>query len=254
MKTIWNYSEKKYCTIILFGFLFLCNNLKAQITLDHIVNSANMTYYFNPVQISSTETKYYMADTVANTFSLYNMDFTPFLINVVVPESFNNGSTIFRAIYITRALFDCDTSNIEYAYEAATNSNEKFRIMRTDGTVLFQLDSANGPYCFGDCLGGADWVKPLVNTSSGVKLFLQRPNAIGNGAVYIYSLCGTVPKVFDFIKDNTNLSYINIFPNPSSNSLTFEIHPPNNMEEFELVIVDNGAREIKREKINHWNN
>lgn len=233
--------------------LFLENRLSAQITFDTTLQSVNLIYFFNTVQISSTETKYYMADTTTNTFSLFNMDFTPFLTNISVPEPFVDGITTFRVVYVTRSLFDCDTSNIEYAYEAATNSTKTFYIMRTDGTQLFQLDSANGPYCFGDCLGGSDWVKPIVNTSSGAKLFLQRPAAFYNNSVNIYSLCGTLPnEIFDFT--NTNPSFINIFPNPTKDLLTFEIHAPNNTDNFDLVVVDNNAREIKHEKINTGSN
>jgi hypothetical protein len=229
-------------------------NSKAQITLDVTLDSANLVYFFNPVQISSTETKYFWADTIANTFTLYNLDLTPFLSNVAVPEPFikylNPGVAIFRAIYVTRTLFDCDSSNIEYAYEAATNGYQTFYIMRTDGTELFRLDSANGPYCFGDCLGGADWIKPIINTSEGAKMFLQRP---GPGNINIYSLCGSLPlETFDFT--TTPSQYVHVFPSPASNSLTFEIHQPSNMnEEYELVVVDNNAREIKREKINGRN-
>lgn len=238
----------------MFMFANLLNQsvCKAQITLDTTVYPADLIYFFNPVQISSTETKYYVGDTVTNTFNLYNMDFTPFLMNVVVPEPFiklGAVPSIFRAIYITRALFDCDTSNIEYAYESASTGWETFYIMRTDGTELFRLDSANGPYCFGDCLGGADWVKPIVNTSSGTKLFLQR----FWGGVNIYSLCGTLPRVFDFTNDNMNQIFMSIFPNPTSGSLTFEINSPSNMEEFELVIVDNNGRDMRRQKVNFRN-
>jgi hypothetical protein len=240
---------KKLTTIFLTVLSLQTVSTKGQITLDTALQNANLVYYFNTVQISETETKYYMADTVTNTFSLYNMDFTPFMLNVIVPEPFNNYSpwiSVYRAVYITRSLFDCDTSNIEYAYEAATNGNLRFYIMRTDGTQLFSLDSANGPYCFGDCLGGADWVKPIVQTSAGAKLFLQRP---GPGNINIYSLCGNLPtQIFDFT--NSNQQFVKIFPNPSSNSLSFEIHPPSNMgEEFELVIVDNKGSQVKRQKI-----
>ena len=126
----------KKLRIIFFAlFLIQTNSTKAQITLDTTIDyaHANMVYFFNTVQISSTETKYYMADTVTNTFTLYNMDFTPFIANVAVPEPFIKyvpGVRIFRAIYITRALFDCDTSNIEYAYESATWGDQTFYIMR----------------------------------------------------------------------------------------------------------------------------
>jgi len=243
---------KKVLKIIAMVVLMLGNKAGAQITLDNIVDSTDMTYLFKPVQISATETKYYKADPANLTFDLYNMDFTPFITNIHVPDSFvkyesNSTPRIFQAIYITRSLFDCDTSNIEYVWEAATSTSFPFRVMRTDGTVLFQLDSANGPYCFGDCLGGSDFVKPIVNTSAGAKLFLQH-----QGGYWVYSLCGTLPNdVFDFHQQQQ--SFVKVFPNPTSNTLTFEINPPDNMNEYELVVVDGNAKEVRREKVGGWN-
>jgi len=241
----------KKALIIIAVVLMIGNNVDAQITLDQIVDSLTMDYWFKPVQISPTETKYYKADTVTNTFSLYNMDFSPFLLNVAVPDSFikydGQFPKVFQVLYITKSLFDCDTSNIEYVYEAATDINFPFRILRTDGTVLFKMDHGNGPYCFGDCLGGSDFVKPIVNTSAGTKLFLQTDTA-GYTQTFIYSLCGTLPEdVFDFHQQQQ--SYVKVFPNPTSNTLTFQINPPDNMNEYELVVVDGNAKEVRREKV-----
>ncbi len=198
--------------------LYTITNMKAQITLDTIVTPISIGFDFYTVQISSTETKYYFADTATNTFSLYNMDFTPFMTNIAVPEPFAITTTNFQALYITRSLFDCDSSNIEYVYEAAIHSNEPFRIMRTDGTQLFQLDSANGPFCSGDCLGFSDFIRPIRNTSAGTKLFLQKPSS---GQIFIYSLCGTL-LTDDFDLTNLKESYVKIFPNPTLGSLPFK--------------------------------
>lgn len=230
---------------------FICNNVFSQITLDATIDSANLIYFFNSVQISDNETKYYIADTVNNSFNLYNMDFTPFIQNIPVPEPFikqGNTTTIFRVIYISRSLFDCDTSNIEYAYEAATHSEERFYIMRTDGTELFHLDSANGPYCFGDCLGGADWIKPIVKTSDGTKLFLQRYW----GGVSIFSLCGSLPNGHDAIAENGFQSFVKVYPNPSGDRINFKVTLPNNMEQFCLEISDINGRVVKRESIHSF--
>src|ERR1051325_10919212 len=107
--------------LILFTMIFLyLISSKAQISLDTIIKPWNgLGYDFYPVQISSTETKYYFQDTLTNTFSLYNMDFTPFMLNIVVPEPFLPYTRAFEVFYISRSLFDCDSSNIEYVYHAS---------------------------------------------------------------------------------------------------------------------------------------
>ncbi len=247
MKKIW-----KYLLLIVLANgsgKLVC---QAQITLDTIVQNtySGIGSGFRAVQISPSETKWYFQDTTANTFSLYNMDFTPFMLSIAVPEpfqptNFNN----FNVLYITRALFDCDTSTIEYVYETPISAYYTFRIVRTDGTILFQLDSANGPYGYGGQMGGESEIRPIINTSVGAKLFLQRPNLLGGPEpIHVYSLCGTLPTEVHF--SEINYSFIELFPNPVSNSLTFKINLPDNMNEYELVIVNNNAQEIKREKLN----
>jgi hypothetical protein len=232
---------------ILFALMSLLTiYTKAQITLDYAFDTLAWGYTFKPVQISATETKYFIADTTSNSFSLYNMDLTPFITNIAVPEPFFYPSYM-QALYITRTLFDCDSTNIEYAFYSPSNRNKPFRILRTDGTIIFQKDSANGPYCYGNCLGGTDAVKPIVNTSAGAKLFLQaaNPNPAYN---LVYSLCGTLPnEVFDFIQ--MNQSFVQVFPNPSTGSVSFQINPPDNMNQYELVIFDNNTKEVKREQV-----
>jgi hypothetical protein len=242
---------KKILLITFTSFLLNITHSKAQITLDTIVTPWNLIGYdFYPVQISDTETKYYFQDTLHNTFSLYNMDFTPFMLNISVPEPFAPFTKNYEVIYISRSLFDCESSNIEYAYNSiGVNNNKIFYIMRTDGTQLFRLDSAIAPYCFG-CLNGSQDVRPIANTSAGAKLFLYYPSNTNN--LHIFSLCGSLPlSVFD-LKTNINETSIKIFPNPSSGQLVFQIVPPDNRIEYELVIVDNKAREIRREKVNSW--
>jgi hypothetical protein len=234
--------------VLIFSF----SKSHGQITLDTIIHPWNLIGYdFYPVHISDTETKYFFQDTLTNTFSLYNLDFSAFLTNVSVPEPFQPFVYNFEVIYITRSLFDCDTSNIEFAYTAigsgSTGAYQSFYIMRTDGTQLFKLDSAIAPYCFG-CLNGSQETKPIINTEEGAKLFLYYPSNTNN--LHIYSLCGILPTDLDPINKNNQQIYLRLFPNPNSGLLNFNINLPSNMEEFYLVIINNNGVELKREKLN----
>ena len=89
MKKIWKYL-----------FILISTASSAQITLEHVVDSVVLSYGFKTVQISSAETKYFFRDTNTSTFSLYNMDFTPFMTNVAVPEPWEQGTNRFQALYI----------------------------------------------------------------------------------------------------------------------------------------------------------
>jgi len=236
---------KNICKLL---FILLGTSTSAQITLDTVVTSqSGIGSSFYTVQISSNETKYLYEDSLTNTFSLYNMDFTPFLTSIPVPEPFDNWT--FQVQYVSRSLFDCDSTNIEFVYEAPTTGYKSFYIMRTDGTELFKLDSANGPFCAGGCLSLSDVIRPIRNTSSGTKLFLQRPWSMNQAfTTNIYSLCGSLPlEVLDLtIREQT---FVSVYPNPASMSLTFILNLPDNINEYELVIVDSNSKEIKREQV-----
>lgn len=230
--------------------LFSVFTAKAQITLDTtIMHPLEIGYGFKLVQISESETKWFFCDTLSNTFSLLNIDFSPFLLDVSVPEPFAPTSNSMQVLYVTRTLFDCDSSNIEYAYYTSKNIGKPFKILRTDGTLLFQKDSANGPYLYGGVLGGTDVVRPIVNTSSGAKLFLQPYPQ--QKPVYVYSLCGKLPlDVFDF--KQVERMFVELYPNPVSQELKFHIHiPSNSNDNYELTLMDINGNIVKREAINY---
>jgi hypothetical protein len=244
---------KKLFIIITLGVFMKGHQASAQITLDRQIDSSAYGLLWRMVQISPTETKYFFADTLNQSFSLYNMDFSPFITNIPVPDPFAFTSPLhFEVYYITRALFDCDTSNIEYVFAAPQNGHKPFRIYRTDGTLLFQRDSSFAPYCYGDCgNGGSDGLPPIISTSAGAKLVLTSYTS-GNEQDFVYSLCGTLPSdVFDFATMPN--SYVRIFPNPTSGQLTFQINLPDNMNEYELVILDSNGREVRRGKTRDLN-
>ncbi|MDZ4845095.1 MAG: T9SS type A sorting domain-containing protein [Chitinophagales bacterium] len=225
--------------------ILLCiRNINAQITLEHLVDSTTMNGGFYCTDIGGNDYKYVLLNAQANSFSLYNMDMTPYMADIVIPvtDSIMQGFTV---IYVTKALFDCDSTNIEYVFTNAINQSEKFRVLRTDGTVLLEVDSATGPYCFG-CWGGAYYIKPIINTSAGAKLFLQKYPP-SNSQIFIYALCGELPiSVYDFSENKT---FVNLFPNPADMKIHLEINPPNNFEEFQVRILDGNGKELENKNI-----
>ncbi len=229
--------------------VFICNHTSAQIVLDTIVNPWNAVGYdFYPVKISSNETKYYVQDTLTNTFNLYNLDFTPFLLNIAVPESYSPFTKNMEVIYLSRTLFDCDSSNIEYAYTAIGTGYNPFYIMRTDGTQIFKKDSALAPYLFGTLNGSLD-IKPIFNTEEGAKLFLYAPKNSNN--LHIYSLCGKLPPSIYLQANSLNISLneIQVIPNPSTGTVNFKISLPDNIRDYKLVIINDSGQQISTQKL-----
>ena len=218
--------------------------VSSQITLDNIVGSTyQIGWSFFPVQLDANETKYLFRDTTANTFSLYNMNFSPYLLNVALPGAYNYN---YQIMYVTRRLFDCDSTNIEYVYSAPLSLTLPFSIYRTSGTLLFKLDSAAGPYCYG-CFGGADEVHPIRNTSAGAKMFLMKYDpTYTNTKTYVYSLCASLPTGY-YELSNKLSTEVKVFPNPTNNQLIFEVDIAGNISKYNLTIYDVNGKEIKKE-------
>jgi hypothetical protein len=238
--------KKQIIFLILITYITINNaNIKAQITLQYTLDSVTIGDQFYCTDLGNNDFKYVLLDPISNGFQLFNMDMTSYItVHIpVVGDSIKNG---FIVTYITKSLFDCDSSNIEYMYEAPYYNWHTFYIYRTDGTLLFQADSSRGPYAFGSG-GGSHDIRPIMNTSDGAKLFLQYHNVQYNSGIRIYSLCGTLPTtVYDF---SNQIQFVKIYPNPSNMELNFEITPPNNQDEFQLIIFDGNAKEQKRESI-----
>jgi len=231
---------KKFIFYILLILTPILTN--GQITLEHTVYPWNR-YEFYPVKISLNETKYVVIDTTSNTFDLLNLDYTTFLSNIQLPASLNT----YQIMYVTRTLFDCDSSNIEFVYEDPNYYAATFYILRTDGTILFQKDSARAPYCIG-CLGGSQDTRPIFNTENGAKLQLFS-GTYPYRTLEIYSLCGFL--IQDVFELSSNLSLdVNVYPNPSIGKLFFEVNWQTNDSELLLLFVDSSGKELKKHKLN----
>ncbi len=242
----------KKILLITVGVFMLCNtNMKAQITLQYTLDSVTSGGQFYCTDLGNNDFKYVILDTFINGFHLYNMDMTPYM-SVPIPKTYGKIYD-YTVCYITKTLFDCDSTNIEFAYESPSNIYEPFYIFRTDGTLLFKADSSNAPYDFGGYGGSID-IRPIINTSDGTKLFLQYSSQKYGSGLRIYSLCGTLPEatnIYNF--PHLQQQFVKIYPNPASNSLTFQINPPDNMNKYELVILDNNAKELRRENVGYGN-
>ena len=239
----------KKIVIIIGSILMLCaTNLNGQINYEHTYSLEHSQENFMITNLGNNNYKYVIINFHDSNFSLYNLDFTPFILNISVPLMDTTSTTLLIS-HITSTLFDCDSTNIEYVVSSPfPNPPRTFYIYRTDGTLLFSKDSVAMPYCTLCGAGGAD-IEGITNTSTGAKLLLFNKN----NQYFVYGLCGTLPEnVFDFT--TTNRSFVRIFPNPTSNTLTFEINLPDNINDYELIIFDNGANELMREKINTNNN
>jgi hypothetical protein len=225
---------------IFFLLTFLTiSSLKSlgQITLEHTFHKYHTPFFVT--DIGNNDIKYVFQDTSG--FKLYNLDYSLFL-SVTAPIPINTAPQYNQVSYITKSLFDCDSSNIEYVINS-TN----YYVYRTDGTLLFEKDSAIGPYEYGWADGSVE-VHPIFNTPMGTKLLLMN---LPQDSISVYSLCGVLPTMVEdhLLSEN----FVRIFPNPSNRIINFEINSPNNFDKFKLTIYDSSFHIVDQKNITERN-
>ena len=229
--------------LFIIAILISTVSSKGQITFEHTYDYYRK--FFFVTDIGNNDYKYVIQDSLG--FSLYNLDHSLYL-NVISAIPIQQAPSYYEIAYITKSLFDCDSSNIEYVITAPTHQGN-FYVFRTDGTLLFEKDTVRGPYCFG-CASGSIWQQPIFNTPDGAKLLLFSIDS-QNGdqdSISVYSLCGTAPT---FVRDiSSNENFVKVFPNPTNGMLNFEIMPPNNQDKFQLAIYDSDLKLIDKGDIN----
>jgi hypothetical protein len=225
--------------ILLFSILILASTVKSQITLEYTFYRHNTEFYIT--DLGNNELKYIFLDTTG--FRIYNLDYSLFQY-VNTPFHLEVAPYSYVIAYVTRSLFDCDSSNIEYVITSPFNGGN-FYIYRTDGTMLFEKDSVTGPFQL-NAADGSVWQKPIFDTPTGTKLWLFNP--FYQDSIWAYSLCGSLPlNVLDFTGHNS--SSIELYPNPTTGRIIFKVNLPDNLNEYELKINDINGNEIYREKI-----
>ncbi len=247
----------KKTILIIASIIMLCNiNINAQVTLEHTFvtggTSAAMGQEFFLTNLGNNNYKYVIYDYDNAKFSLYNMDYSPFMLNIEIPvisDPANN--TWYRLGYITTTLFDCDSSNIEYAMmldSPKPNKHPNFAIYRTDNTVVFSKDTCGTYFSIG--LGSGSYeMHPIMNTSAGAKIFLFNTDSTHTYMnTFIYGLCGILPENIAEIHQSNE--FVSVYPNPTSNNINFKITAPSNMEQYELTIFNSAFQTVKSNKIN----
>ena len=211
-----------------------------QITLENTYPNAasNTQKDFGVTKLDSSTYMYYYVDYSNSMFTLYNLNHSVYQ-TVTIPVTYTNN--IYNIQHITKSLFDCDPSNIEYALMYHDNSNfplsiNYVKIYRTNGAQIFNADSSKAVNCVG-C--ASLYNNFIVNTPNGTKMILRHEN----GSVKVFGLCGILPTLIT--KLNTEELLSNPFPNPTNNLITIPYSLPNNEKSGTIKIYDINGKEIK---------
>ena len=223
---------------VLFGVLDLTfsDSASAQIIYEHsypYVYSASM----NKVQLTDIGGgifKYIYTDYQTNELKLFNLDHTSYQ-DIPVPIVLSNQGE-YTIGYVTRTLFDCDTTELEYAIMASRPQNN-FYVYSQSGALIFQRDSTIATYGFGE-FSGSYTVRPIVNTPEGAKLFLAKLDPAGQfPTLDVFSLCGQLPLNSEE-QEGLQTNDVLVYPNPSLDQTHFRFDFQNQFSTVNLRIYD----------------
>ncbi len=230
-------------------FLMSSSWIVAQITFEHQFSPSdpNYSYQLSLVQIDDDE--YVYATVVDGGITLYDMDYQ-IVESIVIPDTPGNG----WVYYITRSMFDCDDSNIEYMLASGTDiTNSHVYVFRSDGTELFhqQNASVNGIVTAGPTNA---IMSPIMKTPDGTKMFIQRTISWhGDDGLDVYGLCGDLPSSCCSDSEgppgppqapqwrvdvHSPINNNQISPNPTRDYSTIELSEPIGANGAELMIYN----------------
>src|SRR5689334_22636667 len=95
-------------------FFLIIIKANAQFTYEQTYNWQLGQESLFLTDIGNFNYKYVVYDYWHDKFSLYNIDHSPFMLNIILPVSTDSGQA-YQIGYITNSLFDCDSNTVEYA-------------------------------------------------------------------------------------------------------------------------------------------
>lgn len=227
--------------ILVAVFILFAINVKAQLTFEN--SYLNVPYdNFLLIKLGLNEYKYFIHDSDSSIFRLYNLNHSLFLkVNVPISST----SYIYDVTYISRSLFDCDSTNIEYA-AIDPNPPYEFIIFRTDGTIIQTLTGCRYLNYSDGKKYGPYYNQPIVNTPMGTKLILNC-----NSSVSVYSVCGTLFSNNLGLNLNTNsdLELSSAYPNPTHEFTKIDYALPDGVNSGEIIFYTLQGNIIKRFKV-----
>lgn len=196
--------------------------VSAQIVYESsFISTANMSHEdFGITCLDSFTCVYHYINYEDEMIVLYNLDHSIFQI-IDIPVYYVSNPANYRITYISKSLFDCDPTNIEYLLNfnnySNTNPVSYVKVFRTDGSCIFNANDANIAISF----GGASILNPgIFKTPEGTKMILKK-NQISWDT---YSLCGNLPL---FIENSNDILLSKAaFPNPTTNQITLPYELP----------------------------
>jgi len=236
--------------LIVLALLAFGINAKAQITLEHVYDTAS-TDDNNQLMIMNFETSgqhYVRINILAKTINIYDLNHS--LTKSMSFASFPiNPNNIPIILFLSENLFDNDP-DIDFMWIYTTNLDiDHTHIYNEDGSLIFQADSMSPLVT----MRVPQQQFPIYNTSNGTKMILS---CIRNSyqQAKVFSLPGTLSAGIAeannyLIEMQTQSSVSNAFPNPTNNRTQIDYVLTDGINEGEIVFYNLHGTEIKRFKV-----
>jgi hypothetical protein len=240
---------KNILFILVFAFGI---NAQAQITLEHIYDSAATYNYGTPatnsqlmiIKFELSGERYVKINNWGKVMDIYDMNHS--LIKTISLAAMPDGG-LGDIMYLSEQLFNTD-SKIEFLYSSRTSGVTG--IYNEDGTVLF-FDTLEP--MVRSLIPSQQF--PIYNTSSGTKMLLSyRGTNLSTGLkARVYSLPGTLSTSIQ--EGNMQLmkaqGISNLYPNPSNGKITLQYELPKGEQEGEIILYNTQGAEVKRYKVDN---
>jgi hypothetical protein len=224
--------------LFLISMLFIAIITNGQI-LEQDYNNVPLVSF---VRLSFADNKWAVID--SNYITLYNMNHSLYKTIPIVGAPVSPRDVLF----ISKNLFDTDSSTIEYMVDPVTYSGAK--IYMEDGTLIFSepgYSANNGGSFNSNPMRPLNW-SPIVITSEGTKMILMSFVYMSPNKFKIYSLPGIyLPTGISELGSWENrVSLSNSYPNPTRSFTKVDYILPNGVSTGEIVFYDTQGKEVKR--------
>ena len=207
--------------LILLPLLFIAVFSFGQI--EEITEIEGNSYEVRVLLIDHDMPKILVYEPSENHFDLYNEDYTLYR-SVDIPYDYV-GSAQYNMFYVTRSLFDCDTTNVEYLISWSGQTQQWTKVIREDGTELLSEEGVvNTAYNI------------TVSESNGI---VSGPNGSllrleggfwGSPLSRIFHLCGQLPQNYSRMDSTMTgltevdqpLDQLKLYPNPSDSQINID--------------------------------
>jgi hypothetical protein len=240
---------------IFFALIIFATNANAQITLEHVYDSASTATYSNYVTCIGEESqllivnfaisgyRYVKINRCGQIIQIYDMSHT--LLKTIQLGIFglDGNGLVGDVLYLSQGLFDTD-STIDFMY--ITNVNNQF--------FKTQIINENGVVLFSDTGGAVIRTNfelqqyPIYNTPVGTKMILS----YSTGQAKVFSLKGTLTSTMEETNKQLaqgNGSLNNLYPNPSNGEVTLQYQLPPGIHDGQIILYDMQGNQLKTYKV-----